>query len=301
MTINRTGRIMVVDDEAVIVLRLQQRLTSMGFDVTGVAYSGEEAVETARDLRPDLILMDIMIPGKLDGIAAAKIVKAELDIPVVFLTAHSEDKIIERAKQAEPYGYILKPFQDREIKATVEIALYKKDMEQRLKESKIQLRKAHDKLEYRVKERTKELEVKTKSLEEITIAMEVLLKKRKKDKADVENNVLINVKGLIEPYIQKMKTTELNHRQETILSIIESNLNEIISPFTRKMTLKYLNLTPQEIKIANLIKHGNSSKKIADLLNISPRTVETHRKNIRSKIGLDGKKANLRSHLLSLD
>ena len=301
MTINRTGRIMVVDDEAVIALRLQQRLTSMGFDVTGVAYSGEEAVETARDLRPDLILMDIMIPGKLDGIAAAKIVKAELDIPVVFLTAHSEDKIIERAKQAEPYGYILKPFQDRELKATVEIALYKKDMEQRLKESKIQLRKAHDKLEYRVKERTKELEVKTKSLEEITIAMEVLLKKRKKDKADVENNVLINVKGLIEPYIQKMKTTELNHRQETILSIIESNLNEIISPFTRKMTLKYLNLTPQEIKIANLIKHGNSSKKIADLLNISPRTVETHRKNIRSKIGLDGKKANLRSHLLSLD
>jgi DNA-binding NarL/FixJ family response regulator len=292
---------MVVDDEAVIALRLQQRLTSMGFDVTGVAYSGEEAVETARDLRPDLILMDIMIPGKLDGIAAAKIVKAELDIPVVFLTAHSEDKIIERAKQAEPYGYILKPFQDRELKATVEIALYKKDMEQRLKESKIQLRKAHDKLEYRVKERTKELEVKTKSLEEITIAMEVLLKKRKKDKADVENNVLINVKGLIEPYIQKMKTTELNHRQETILSIIESNLNEIISPFTRKMTLKYLNLTPQEIKIANLIKHGNSSKKIADLLNISPRTVETHRKNIRSKIGLDGKKANLRSHLLSLD
>ncbi len=301
MTINRTGRIMVVDDEAVIALRLQQRLTSMGFDVTGVAYSGEEAVETARDLRPDLILMDIMIPGKLDGIAAAKIVKAELDIPVVFLTAHSEDKIIERAKQAEPYGYILKPFQDRELKATVEIALYKKDMEQRLKESKIQLRKAHDKLEYRVKERTKELEVKTKSLEEITIAMEVLLKKRKKDKADVENNVLINVKGLIEPYIQKMKTTELNHRQETILSIIESNLNEIISPFTRKMTLKYLNLTPQEIKIANLIKHGNSSKKIADLLNISPRTVETHRKNIRSKIGLGGKKANLRSHLLSLD
>jgi DNA-binding NarL/FixJ family response regulator len=292
---------MVVDDEAVIALRLQQRLTSMGFDVTGVAYSGEEAVETARDLRPDLILMDIMIPGKLDGIAAAKIVKAELDIPVVFLTAHSEDKIIERAKQAEPYGYILKPFQDRELKATVEIALYKKDMEQRLKESKIQLRKAHDKLEYRVKERTKELEVKTKSLEEITIAMEVLLKKRKKDKADVENNVLINVKGLIEPYIQKMKTTELNHRQETILSIIESNLNEIISPFTRKMTLKYLNLTPQEIKIANLIKHGNSSKKIADLLNISPRTVETHRKNIRSKIGLGGKKANLRSHLLSLD
>ena len=301
MTENQAYKIMVVDDEAVIALRLQQMLTKMGYDVVDVSYSGEDALENARSLRPDLILMDIMIPGNLNGINAAEIVKSELDIPVIFLTAFSEEKIINRAKQAEPYGYILKPFQDREIKATVEIALYKKDMERRLKESKIQLRKAHDKLESRVKERTKELEVKTKSLEEITIAMEVLLKKRKEDKTDVENNVLINVKGLIEPYIQKMKTTELDHRQETILTIIESNLNEIISPFTRKMSLKYINLTPQEIKIANLIKHGNSSKKIADLLRISPRTVETHRKNIRSKIGLDGKKANLRSHLLSLD
>ena len=141
---------MVVEDEVVIAMRLQQRLASMGFDITGIVYSGEEAVETARRLRPDLILMDIMIPGKLDGIAAAKIVKAELDIPVVFLTAFSEDNIIERARQAEPYGYILKPFQDREIKATIEIALYKKEMEKKL-------RKAHDELEHRVKERTFEL------------------------------------------------------------------------------------------------------------------------------------------------
>jgi len=126
---------MVVDDEVVIALRLQQRLTTMGFDITGVAHSGEEAVEKARRLRPDLILMDIMIPGKLDGIAAAKIVKDELGIPVVFLTAFSEDNIIDRAKQAEPYGYILKPFQDREIKAAVEIALYKNKMEKALRES----------------------------------------------------------------------------------------------------------------------------------------------------------------------
>ena len=126
---------MIVEDEVVIALRLQQRLTSMGFDITGVAYSGEEAVEKAKNLRPDLILMDIMIPGKLDGIDAAKIVKAELGIPVIFLTAFSEDKIIERAKEAEPYGFILKPFQDREIKAAVEIALYKKKMEKALAES----------------------------------------------------------------------------------------------------------------------------------------------------------------------
>jgi PAS domain S-box-containing protein len=131
---------MVVEDEAVIALKLQQMLTKMGYDVIGVSYSGEEALEKARSLRPDLILMDIMIPGKLDGINVAEIVKSELDIPVIFLTAFSEDKIIERAKKAEPFGYILKPFQDREIKATIEVAFYKKEMENALKESEEKFR-----------------------------------------------------------------------------------------------------------------------------------------------------------------
>ncbi len=146
MTKKSAGKIMVVEDEVVIALKLQQRLTSMGFDYWGIAYSGEEAVEKARSLRPDLILMDIMIPGKLDGITVAKIVKAELDIPVIFLTAFSEDKIIKRAKKAEPFGYILKPFQDREIKAAIEVALYKKEMEKALRESEKQFRDFLDNL-----------------------------------------------------------------------------------------------------------------------------------------------------------
>jgi CheY-like chemotaxis protein len=109
VTIKNAGKILIVEDEVVIAMRLQQRLTSMGFNAEGIAYTGEEAVEKAKSLRPDLILMDIMMPGKLDGVAAAKIIKAELDIPVVFLTAFSEDNIIKRAKQAEPYGFIIKP------------------------------------------------------------------------------------------------------------------------------------------------------------------------------------------------
>ena len=168
------------------------------------------------------------------------------------------------------------------------------------KKTEEELRKAHDRLEYRVKERTRELEIKTNSLEEINTAMKVLLKKREEDKTELEDNVLTNVKELIVPYFEKIKKTKLDDQQEAFLSIIESNLNEIISPFTRKMSLKYLNLTPTEIRIANLIRHGSPSKEIAELLNVSPRTVETHRKNIRRKIGLEGKRANLRSHLLSL-
>jgi CheY-like chemotaxis protein len=95
-------KIMIVDDEAVITLRLQQRLTSMGYKVIGIAHTGEECVEKAQKLRPDLILMDIMIPENMNGISAAKLLKAELDIPVIFITAFSEDQIIERAKLAEP-------------------------------------------------------------------------------------------------------------------------------------------------------------------------------------------------------
>ena len=144
------------------------------------------------------------------------------------------------------------------------------------------------------------LQDKQESLEETNIAMGVLLKKRDEDKKNIEDNVLTNVKELIAPIFKKIKKTKLDDQQKTFLSIIESNLNEIISPFTRRMSLKYLNLTPAEIKIANLIRHGSPTKEIAELLNLSPRTVETHRKNIRRKIGLEGQRANLRSHLLSL-
>ncbi|MDH4206952.1 MAG: response regulator [Desulfobacteraceae bacterium] len=139
-------KILVVEDEAVIALRLQQMLTIMGYDVIGISYSGDDALKKARRLLPDLILMDIMIPGKLNGIAAAEILGAELDVPVIFLTAFSEEKIIERAKKAEPYGYILKPFQDREIKAVIEVALHKKEMEKALRESKKKFKEFLDNL-----------------------------------------------------------------------------------------------------------------------------------------------------------
>ena len=131
--------------------------------------------------------------------------------------------------------------------------------------------------------------------------MKVLLKKREEDKTEVEQNVMTNVKELIEPYFGKINETKLDDHQKAFLNILESNLNEIVSPFTRKLSLKYLSLTPKEIQIVNMIKIGYQSKKIAKIMNISPRTVDTHRKNIRSKIGLGKKRANLRSHILAYE
>ncbi|MFZ0482641.1 MAG: PAS domain S-box protein [Desulfobacterales bacterium] len=165
------------------------------------------------------------------------------------------------------------------------------------KQSEKALQNAHDEL----KKRTMDLEIKRKGLEELNTAMRVLLKKREADKAKMKENVLANVKKLIEPYFEKIKNTGLNDQQKGLLRIVESNLNEIVSPFTQKVSLKYFKLTSTEIQVATQIRHGYTTKKIAALMNVSPRTIETHRKNIRRKIGLEGKKANLRSHLLSID
>ena len=152
-----------------------------------------------------------------------------------------------------------------------------------------------------LKERTIRLEIEKKSLAELNTAMKVLLEKREADKSKLEEYVLANVKRLIEPYFEKIKKTKLNDQQGAFLRIIESNLNEIISPFTKEVSLEYFNLTSTELQIAKKIRQGYTTKKIAAFMNISPRTVETHRKNIRRKIGLEGKKANLRSHLLSIN
>jgi PAS domain S-box-containing protein len=163
-----------------------------------------------------------------------------------------------------------------------------------------ELRKARDELEIRVEERTRALEIQKSNLEEANIALQVLLDKRQEDKKEAEDNVLTNVKELIAPYFEKIKKTKLDNQQKAFLSIMESNLNEITSPFTRKMSLEYLNLTPTEIHVANLVRHGRNSKEIAELMGLSPRTIYNHRKNIRKKFGLENKKTDLRSYLLSI-
>lgn len=144
-----------------------------------------------------------------------------------------------------------------------------------------------------------ELKMSNMKLEESNTALRVLLKKRDEDRAMIEEKVLYNVKELVKPYIDKLKETRMNAKQSALLNIIELNIDDIISPFVRDMSLKFLKLTPMEIQVANLIKQGKTTKQIAELMKLSSRTIETHRKKIRNKIGIGNKKANLRSHLLS--
>jgi PAS domain S-box-containing protein len=125
----------VVEDEQIVALELKDRLTRIGHSVVGVVASGEEAIEHVRRLQPDLVLMDIKLQGEMDGIEAAETIRSETDIPVVYLTAFADETTLQRAKLTEPYGYILKPFQERELHVIIEVSLYRHRIARELRES----------------------------------------------------------------------------------------------------------------------------------------------------------------------
>jgi PAS domain S-box-containing protein len=129
-------RIMVVEDDRIIADHIEITLNNLGYGVTAMVGSGEEAVKRAERDNPDLVLMDLVLKGKMDGIEAASQIRSLLNIPVVFLTAFSGQKMLERAKVTEPFGYIIKPFEDRELHSIIEIALYKSKIEKKLKENR---------------------------------------------------------------------------------------------------------------------------------------------------------------------
>ncbi len=126
-------RILLVEDERIIAIDLQRRLAKFGFMVCGIASGGREAIEMARETRPDIILMDVMLSGAIDGIEAAKAIRQTHDIPVIFLTAYSDEVTFERAKEAEPFAFILKPFKEKELHTTIDIALYKHRVDRELR------------------------------------------------------------------------------------------------------------------------------------------------------------------------
>ena len=183
------------------------------------------------------------------------------------------------------------------------------ELESRVRERTLELTHANTALqgeiserrraEMALKKRERELRIKSKHLEEMNAALRVLLKQRESDISEVEENVLSNVKELIYPYLEKIRKTHLNPSQSEYLSILESNLQGIISPFLKKLTSRYLNLTSKEAKIAHLIKGEKTTKEIADIMNVSTKTIDFHRANIRQKLSLKSKKINLVSYLSS--
>lgn len=174
------------------------------------------------------------------------------------------------------------------------------------KEVEKSLRKAQEELEQRVKDRTRELQdanialnEKTKNLEELNTTLKILLESRERDREKDEEKILLNIKEILMPYIKKLKNGTLTENQRNYIELLETGLEDIISPFTQRLTSMYMRITPGELKVAHLVREGKTSKEIADILNSSERAVVAHRMNLRKKFDLK-RGDNLRTFLLSL-
>jgi PAS domain S-box-containing protein len=408
--------LLIVDDEAIIATDLEDRLVGYGYEVAGIATSGEKAVRLAENLRPDLVIMDIVMPGHLDGIAAAAAIRDEFGIPVVFLTAHADEEFMGRAKAVSPLGYIIKPFNEAQIYATLEIALHNSRLERQLRESEARyraivdqvedlicrfnpdlhlcffneatcqifgrtadelqgarftdllapdkveafqrclaglgndrqtglfehvvnsalngrcwlqwslrvlldndghpteyqavgrditvrmgiedtLRKSNRALEQQREVNNRDLLEKSAQLAELETTLKVILRYQEADRDSVQQSVISNVQGLILPFVERIRQCLSDPSALAYLEVVETGLADIVSPFMRRMASTFANLTPAEIRVSHFIKQGLTTKEIADLLNLSTRTIEAYRNSIRKKMGIANRKVNLRSYL----
>jgi len=139
------AHILIVEDNGIVALDLETRLQSLGYGVAGIVASGEKAVESVKEKAPDLVLMDIVLKGEMDGIEAAETIGPQFEVPVIFITAYADRERLERAKLTMPFGYILKPFRDRDLKITIEMALYVAKVEAERRQAEESLRE-HQKL-----------------------------------------------------------------------------------------------------------------------------------------------------------
>ena len=195
-------------------------------------------------------------------------------------------------------------------RAEEELAKYRDHLEELVTERTDELAQTNLKLEHEIEDRKraekalrkreKELQAQSHHLEEVNTALKVLLKQREEDKKELGEIVLRNIQELVRPYLQKVISGRLDTHQRTLLRILETNLNNISSPFVNKLASGTAKLTPVEIRVAALVKEGKTNKEIAEVLLVSKNTVLFHRFNIRDKLGLRNNKINLRSHLLAM-
>jgi PAS domain S-box-containing protein len=408
------AKVMVVENETVVALDILNNLEGWDYAITELVATGGDAVKSAQKNPPDIVLMDMDLNGKLSGREAALKIQAALDIPVIFLTAKMDYRDSDGFAPSEPYKYIAKPFKDRDLQLSIEMALYHHRLKKELREGEQKYRLLADSLgqaffeldEHGViiyanasfcsllkynrqlveglsiseitdksgskllnqmvagkykpsknpatlnlydkdgaklstevltrrienndsgtpvggllvtldpswksgldrgpvteapEELTEEEHVDRMKLDEMNKSLRSILDKREQENKLLRSQVMTNVRELVIPYLKKIRKTDLDLRQGAYIDILEANLEEIVSPFARVLSTREFNLTPSEMQIANLVKKGKSTKYVANLLNLSRRTVESHRRNIRIKLGLKNKKANMRSFLASID
>jgi len=269
--------IMAVDDNPDNLKLLSDILSEQGFQVRQ-ALNGRLALAAVKQQPPDLFILDIRMP-EMDGFELCRQLKDNVttcNVPVIFISGLNDSTDKVKAFDIGGQDYITKPFEDTEVLARVKLHLEVSSMRKNL-EDMVQRR--------------------TIKLEESNTALKVLLEHRSSEREKFEENVLSHIRSLVSPYLERLKNTDLDSQQSSLLDIVEANLLEITSQFSGTLYSSSLGLTRREMEVAALIKTGKTNAEIAVLINISEHSVSFHRQNLRKKLGLLGRKVNLVAYL----
>ncbi|MGD0282686.1 MAG: response regulator [Dissulfurispiraceae bacterium] len=230
-----------------------------------------------------IILLDLGLPDSRGLDTLTRLNEIIPEAPIIVLTGLADEALGIQAVQQGAQDFLVKGQVDKNLLVrSINYAIGRKKIEERE-------RLAH-----------KEVSERTSELYNANIALRVLLKQREEDKNELEEKILSNVKELIMPLVEELKKSGLSSKYRSYLGLLESNLLEIVSPFSVKLSSKYANLTNKEILVADFIKRGKSTKEIAGILDVSKGTIDSHRNNIRKKLGLNSSKTNLRTYLSSI-
>ena len=288
----RSGRILIVDDDEVSRRVLFKMFEEQGF-TSATAATGVEAQKKMGEAFYHVVLLDINLPD-IDGVELlSKLKYRHPDTAAIMVTGHASLDNAVQALNKGASGYIIKPAETNEMILKITEAIEKQEL---AIENKQLTRALKNELEQRL-EAEKTLMDQKNELQQLNSALQVILRKREEDRSELEHNLICNARESIIPNIERLGKTTLDEKQVFYLDMIKTSIDEIVSPLTRQLSTDYIDLTPMEIQVAQLIKQGNQTKEIADKLNLSENTILTHRFKIRSKLGLLNKKTNLRSYL----
>ena len=300
----QNNSILVVDDDESVRKLMQITLRREGYRCIEAANSQE--ARQLLDVEPvALILSDIHMPGESGLDLVAHVKSAYEDIAVIIITVIDDIETAQRALSLDIYGYMVKPVDRNQIVIGVANALRRRQLELKQKNQSRELeikinqrtRELYETVD-KLKARESELAAKMEELQELNTTLKVLLNNRETDRVTLEENIQSNVQKFILPCIERLKKSAQKSRQvQSELRLLETSLNDLIAPFARQISSDYFGLTPNEIKVALLIKQGMTTKEIARELNLSVNTIMTHRYKIRSKLGIKNQTKNLQVYL----
>jgi DNA-binding NarL/FixJ family response regulator len=304
---NCRSTVLVVDDVQPMRHLLKRILSAKNLEII-TAESAAEARKVIASHQIDLMLCDLMMPGEPGESLIQYVTDNYADIAVVVITGVTEPTKAERVLEIGVVGYLIKPLDKNQVLITVSNALRLRNLERRERNYRQRLEKDVQSktlnlisLNETLQERQRLLQRHELSLRDATGAIRTLLDQRNQDRTAFESEILENVDHSIQPYIQRLKDTHLSPSQSQYVESLEISLKNIISPFIKAISSSYLNLTPAELQVADLIRHGKRTKDIAEILNLSPNTVMTHRYHLRDKLGLKNRRISLITYLKTLE